>query len=117
MDVEQVRTYCLAKKGVAESLPFDDVSPVYKVMNKIFLIMNLTPPFSINLKCDPDNAVELREKYDGVNPGYHMNKQHWNTVTLNSGIPDALIKEWIDESYELIVAGLPKKTKQELENL
>lgn len=117
MDIEEIRLYCLSKKGVTESLPFDETSPVYKVMNKIFLIMNLNPPFSINVKCDPDEAVELREKYEAVLPGYHMNKQHWNTILLNSGIPGKLVSEWIDNSYNLIVSSLPKKLKSEIADL
>ena len=117
MNLETVREYCLNKKGVTESLPFDDVSPVYKVMNKIFLIASLTPPISINVKCDPELAVELRERYDGVTPGYHMNKAHWNTVDLESGIPPKKIYEWINHSYELVAAGLKKKDKEELSKL
>lgn len=114
MNPESIREYCLQKNGVTEELPFDEDSPVYKVMGKIFAITNLTPPYSINLKCDPEKAVELREKYDGVSPGYHMNKTHWNTIDLESNIPPKLINEWIDHSYELVVNGLTRKQKEKL---
>ena len=114
MDIESIRNYCLHKKGVTEELPFDEDSPVYKVIGKIFAITNLTPPCSINLKCDPEKAVELRERYDAVTPGYHMNKTHCNTVELGSSISPRLIKEWIDHSYELVVGGLSKKEKEKL---
>lgn len=117
MNLELIREHCLSKPGVEESLPFDEDSPVYKVMNKIFVIASLTPPYSINVKCDPEKAVELRERYDGVTPGYHMNKKHWNTVDINSGIPDKLILAWIDDSYNLIVNGLSRKAKQELQDM
>ena len=114
MDIESVRNYCLEKKGVIEELPFNEDSPVYKVMSKIFAIVNLIPPYSINLKCDPEKAIELRERYDAVTPGYHMNKTHWNTVDLENNIPPKLIKEWIDHSYELVVSGLPIKQRAKL---
>jgi len=114
MDIESVRNYCLLKTGVTEELPFDEDSPVYKVMGKIFAITSLTPPYSINLKCDPEKAIELRERYDAVSPGYHMNKIHWNTIDLSENIPPKLIKEWIDHSYDLVVNGLTKKEKDKL---
>jgi predicted DNA-binding protein (MmcQ/YjbR family) len=117
MDFETTRKYCLAKKGVTEELPFDEDSPVYKVMGKIFLIAGLSHPVSINLKCDPEKAVELRERYDAVTPGYHMNKRHWNTVLLDSFLPQKLILEWIDHSYDLVVSGLNKKEKLELSKI
>ena len=114
MNLEVIREYCLKKKGVTESLPFNEDSPVYKVMSKIFLIANLTPPTSINLKCDPEKAVELRERYPAVTPGYHMNKRHWNTVMLDNSIQDKLILSWIDDSYNLVANGLTKKEKEKL---
>jgi predicted DNA-binding protein (MmcQ/YjbR family) len=117
MNLELIRNYCLKKRGVAESTPFDEESPVYKVMSKIFLIANLTPPVSINLKCDPEKAVELRERYDAVTPGYHMNKTHWNTVIIDNSVPDKLIYKWIDHSYELVVIGLKKSERQQLDRL
>lgn len=114
MDIESIRNYCLLKNGVTEELPFDEDSLVYKVMGKIFVIASLTPPYSINLKCDPEKAMELRERYDAVTPGFHMNKTHWNTIELESNIPTKLIKEWIDHSYELVVSGLPIKQREKL---
>ncbi|HSR17129.1 MAG TPA: MmcQ/YjbR family DNA-binding protein [Ignavibacteriaceae bacterium] len=117
MDLETIRKYCLDKKGVTEELPFDEDSPVYKVMGKIFLIASLTHPVSINLKCDPEKAVELRELYDAVTPGYHMNKKHWNTVILDSSLPQKLILEWIDLSYDLVLEGLSRKEKLELSKI
>ena len=112
MNIELIREYCLRKKFVTEELPFNEDSPVYKVMGKIFLIASLEPPISINLKCDPEKAVELREKYDCVKPGYHMNKMHWNTVQIDNSVHDKLIYEWIDHSYELVSNKL-KKTDME----
>ncbi len=114
MDIELIRNYCLSKKSAAESFPFDDNTLVFKVANKMFCLMDLNPPFSINLKCDPIKAIELRETYSGVKPGYHMNKKHWNTIELNSGIPDGKIYKWIDDSYNLVVSGLPLKLKMKL---
>ena len=114
MDIESVRNYCLQKTGVTEELPFNEDSPVYKVMSKIFAIINLIPPYSINLKCDPEKAMELRERYEAVTPGYHMNKTHWNTIDLENNVPPKLINEWIDHSYELVVSGLPIKQREQL---
>ncbi len=114
MDLETIREYCLKKKGVTESLPFNEDSPVYKVVSKIFLIANLIHPISINLKCDPEKAAELREKYSAVTPGYHMNKLHWNTILLDNSIPEKLIFEWIDHSYTLAANHLTKKEKAKL---
>ncbi len=108
MNLELVRTYCLNKKFVTEELPFNEDSPVYKIMGKIFLIASLEPPISINLKCDPEKAVDLRERYNCVKPGYHMNKMHWNTVEIDNSVPDKLIYEWIDHSFDLVVQGLKK---------
>jgi len=99
MDLESIRNYCLSKPGVTESLPFDADSPVYKVNGKIFAIINLKIPCSLNLKCDPEYAIELREKYDAIKPGYHMNKKHWNTIILDGSISSKLIFSLIDHSY------------------
>jgi predicted DNA-binding protein (MmcQ/YjbR family) len=111
MNIELIRKYCLKKKAVSESFPFGENTPVYKVAGKIFLIANITTPASINLKCDPEKASELREEFDAVTPGYHMNKLHWNTVLLENSIPDTIILNWINDSYNLVVEGLPKKDK------
>ncbi len=117
MDLEIIRDYCLKKKGVSEGFPFGDDTLVFKVMSKLFCLTNLEPPISINLKCDPEKALELRESYEGVIPGYHMNKKHWNTIDLKSNIDDDKILEWIDHSYELVANGLTKKEKAKLEKL
>ncbi len=115
MNIENIRLFCLSKNGVTESFPFDDTTLVFKVMDKMFALLNLDTNHSINLKCNPEKAIVLREHHDSVLPGYHMNKKHWNTVLLDDSISDILIKEWIDDSYNLIVEKLPKKVKQELQ--
>ena len=114
MNIEEFRAYCLLKKGVTESFPFDDTTLVMKVLNKMFALANLDGDLSINLKCVPEKALELREQYPAVLPGYHMNKKHWNTVMIDNSIPDALIKEWIDDSYNLVLSKLPKKEREKL---
>ena len=122
MNIEELRDFCISKKGVTEHFPFDEVTLVFKVMNKMFALSGLDDwekgVQKINLKCNPENAIALREEYDGINPGWHMNKVHWNTVTLNnSDVSDDLVRELIDHSYDLVVTSLPKKTKKELEDL
>ncbi len=116
MDVESFRTYCLGKKGVTEGFPFDSVTLVFKVMGKMFALLSLDSiPSSINLKCDPERSIELRETYDGlILPGYHMSKIHWNTIAMEQ-LPDSLVRELTDLSYELIIAGLTKKLKTQLD--
>jgi len=117
MNVEDLRGFCLSLKGVTESFPFDDVTLVFKVMNKMFCLASLDGELSVNIKNDPEKIIQLREEYPAVSPGYHMNKIYWNTVLIDGGIPAELIKNWIVESYNLIVGSLPKKKQQELENL
>jgi len=103
MDLEQFRDYCLGKPNSAESTPFGPDTLVFKVGGKIFAIASLDEvPARANLKCDPDLALELRDRYEQVRPGYHMNKKHWNTVEIESGIPDGEIRTMIDHSYELV---------------
>ena len=115
MDIEQLRMYCLHKPGVEESFPFDENTLVFKVGGKIFLLLSLTSnPIQFNVKCDPEKAVELREQYDCVLPGYHMSKKHWNTIIYNGSAGDKHVKEWIDHSYELVFSGLTKKIKEQL---
>jgi len=114
MDIENVRVYCLSKPGTSESLPFDDTTLVFKVMNKMYCLLNMEPPFSINLKCEPGKAIELREQFEDVQPGYHMNKKHWNSVEVDGSVPENLLKQWIDESYNIVVSGLTKKLQKEL---
>ena len=122
MHIEQVRDFCIAKKGVTEHFPFDEVTLVFKVMHKIFALTSLKNwekgEQKINLKCDPDKAQELRRAYEGINPGWHANKKHWNTVSINSAdVSDDLARELINHSYDLVVKGLTKKVKKELEEL
>lgn len=118
MHIEAFREYCLSKKGATESFPFDDVTLVFKVMGKMFAIAPLERvPTQANLKCDPERALELRETYDGrILPGYHMHKSYWNTVYLEQ-LPEALVRELTDHSYELIVASLSGKARRELGEL
>jgi predicted DNA-binding protein (MmcQ/YjbR family) len=115
MNIEEIRLFCLSLKGTTEDLPFDESTLVFKVRNKIFVLTSLDKPFSINLKCDPEKAIELRERYDAVLPGYHMNKKHWNTVNIDGSVSDQLIKEWILHSYNLVVKGLSGKERLALE--
>jgi predicted DNA-binding protein (MmcQ/YjbR family) len=114
MNIEQLREYCLIKPFVEESFPFGEDTLVFKVLGKIFALISLDEPISprINLKGMPDKNIELREKYEGIIPGYHMNKAHWNTVLLESDVNDKLIRQMTDESYHLIIAGLPKKLRE-----
>lgn len=109
MDIEQFRNICLTLEDVTEEFPFGPDTIVYKVKGKMFALAGLAIFESINLKCDPEQAIELRERYPAVQPGYHMNKQHWNTILMDNTIPDKLIKEWISNSYELVKKKLPKK--------
>ena len=103
MTLEFLREYCLSKDGVEESLPFGPDTLVFKVSGKVFLITGLDhAPLQFNVKCDPDKALELREQYECVLPGYHMNKKHWNTVVADGSVSVSLLKEWIDHSYELV---------------
>ncbi len=119
MNIEQFREYCISKKGVTESFPFDEKTLVFKVMGKMFALTGLDKiPAQANLKCDPERAISLREEYDGlIIPGYHMSKVHWNTVELERSVPDSLIIELIDHSYTLVVKSLTKKLQAELESL
>jgi predicted DNA-binding protein (MmcQ/YjbR family) len=119
MHIEDFRNYCLSKKGVTESFPFDEHTLVFKVMGKMFAICGLERiPSQVNLKCDPERSVELRTNYDGlILPGWHMSKLHWNTVIIESNLSPKLITELIDHSYNLVVAKLTKKLKEELKNL
>lgn len=118
MNIEEFRDYCIKKKGVTESFPFDETTLVFKVMNKMFALTDIEDEFKLNLKFGPEKAIALREEYPGhVLPGYHMNKKHWNTVIVDGPIPNKLLYEWIDESYDLIVASLPKIKQQELKKI
>ncbi len=115
MNAEKLRFYCLNKPAVTESFPFDEETLVFKVAGKMFALVNLKGDLRINLKCHPEKAIALREHYPEVQPGYHMNKRHWNTVFLDGSMDDDLVCSWIDDSYALVVSGLPKRIKQEIE--
>lgn len=114
MNVETYRSYCLNLKGTSEGFPFDNVTLVIKVGGKIFALFDIDQFSSVNLKCDPERAIDLRENYEGVQPGYHMNKKHWNTIRLNQDVSDNMLIELTEHSYELVVASLSKKIKDEL---
>jgi predicted DNA-binding protein (MmcQ/YjbR family) len=114
MNVETLREYCLSKPGVEESLPFDESTLVFKVGGKMFALFSLDDELSINLKCDPERAIELRENHSAIIPGYHMNKKHWNTLMIDGSLPDKLIFELIDHSYNLVFNSLPAKVRQSL---
>ncbi len=111
MNIEELREYCLSKKGAQECFPFDEDTLVVKVGGKMFALIDLIGDLSINLKCDPEKALELRENYSAIVPGYHMNKRLWNTVYINGSLSNKLIKELINHSYELVYSSLPKKIK------
>jgi len=115
MNIEEFRNYCLSKNGVDESFPFDETTLVFKVIGKIFALTDTESEFRINLKCNPEKAIDLREKYPSVIPGYHMNKQHWNTIIIDGSVKDQIIQKWIDDSYNLIVNKLSKKLRIELD--
>lgn len=116
MNIEEVREFCLSLKGTTEGFPFDEETLVFKVGGKMFALTNLDGPLSINLKCEPDKAIELRERFASVAPGYHMNKQHWNTVQIDGTIPSSTIKDWIVDSYNLVVGSLSKSQREQLFN-
>lgn len=121
MNLEEFVQYCSSKKAVTEHFPFDEDTLVLKVGGKMFALSSLkqwengTP--SANLKCDPEYAEQLRAEYDDITPGYHMSKVHWNTVAINGGVPDALVKKLIDESYQLVLKSLTKKLQKEISEL
>lgn len=113
MNIEAFRQYCLSLPVVEEDFPFDEKTLVFKVAGKLFALTDVDFFESVNLKCDPEEAVLLREQYPAVQPGYHMSKKHWNTVVMDGSIPDRLICEWVKNSYDLVVAGMTKKQRSE----
>ena len=115
MNIERFRAWCLQKPGVTEETPFGPDTLVYKVAGKIFAITDLNAFESVNLKCDPERAVELREEHQGITPGYHMNKKHWNTVRMDGSVKDALVVELLDHSYALVRRSLPRNMQARLE--
>jgi predicted DNA-binding protein (MmcQ/YjbR family) len=115
MNIEELHSYCLSLKGAEETFPFDDTTMVMKVGGKMFALIPLdTVETSISLKCDPEKALQLRDEFPCVRPGYHLSKKHWNTVYMDGAISEELLKQWIVDSYELVIAGLPKKQRAEL---
>lgn len=118
MTFEEIRGYCLALNGTTEDFPFGEETLVFRVGGKIYALTGVYGiPLTINLKCDPEKAVDLRERYDAISPGYHMNKKHWNTVTIDGSLNNELVKELIHHSYDLVYESLKKSVKQELEKL
>lgn len=116
MNITFFREYCLSKPGTSEDTPFDENTLCFKVGGKIFAIIDIDLFESVNLKCDPEKAIELREQYSGIVPGYHMNKKHWNTVMFGGSVSDRIILELVDHSYDLIVNSLPKKIREGFQN-
>jgi predicted DNA-binding protein (MmcQ/YjbR family) len=115
MHIDELRTYCLSKPGVEETFPWDESTLVFKVMGKMFVACDVDHYTGFNAKCDPERAIELRERYPGgILPGYHMSKVHWNTVLAHSDVPEALQRGLIDHSYQLVVASLPRKVHDAL---
>lgn len=117
MNIEAYRDYCISKKGVTENFPFDENTLVFKVMNKMFALTGVENFEFINLKCDPEKALVLREEYEGVTGAYHMSKKHWNSVAIVSDVSDQLIIQLIDDSYDLVVSSLTKKLQNELKTM
>lgn len=117
MDIEHFRAYCISKKGVTEEFPFDESTLVFKVVGKMFALTDVDDFKSVNLKCEPEKAIELRERHSAIKSGYHMNKKHWNTIEMDGTIPNKLIEQWIDDSYELVTYKLTKKEKELLNTL
>lgn len=118
MNIEEVRAHCLVRPGTTEGFPFGEQTLVFKVKGKMFALLPLDNPVSINLKADPEYSDELRERYDGrIKPGWHMNKRHWNTVSLVDNLSEKLIRELIDHSYDMVVKGLKKADREALKNL
>lgn len=115
MNIEDIREFCLLKSGVTEDFPFGPDVLVFRVVGKIFLLCDLgSINTTINLKCDPERAIELRNNHDFIKPGYHMNKKHWNTIYVNEGIGTQMLKDLITHSYDLVVAGLRNNEKLKL---
>jgi predicted DNA-binding protein (MmcQ/YjbR family) len=113
MNQEEIRDYCISKRGVTEEFPFNDTALVFKVAGKMFALLDLSEDNrGLTLKCDPELALELREHYREVTPAYHFNKKHWNGINLSGNISDSYIKEWIDHSYQIVVDSLPKPKKE-----
>jgi predicted DNA-binding protein (MmcQ/YjbR family) len=118
MTLETLRDYCLGKPGTTESFPFGETTLVFKVGGKMFALMDIeSRPLQVALKCDPERAIALREEHEAVQPGFHLNKTHWNTVTLDGTVKWQDLSDWIDHSYQLVLASLPKRVRAEIENV
>ena len=118
MNIETISQYCLSKKGAVEDFPFDEETLVFKVGGKMFALIPLEKiPLQINLKCDPEKAEELRAEYDGIRPGYHMSKVHWNSVDFNKDVSTKMICELINHSYDLVFKSLTKKVQAEINEI
>lgn len=114
MNIEDFRNFCIQKYGVTEELPFDENTLVFKVKGKMFALIDVDLFESVNLKCDPEEAIRLREKFEAVKPGYHMNKKHWNTIEFDGSLSDKEIFHWVNHSYDLVVSKLPNKIREEV---
>jgi predicted DNA-binding protein (MmcQ/YjbR family) len=118
MKAAALRTWCLKQPEAVEEFPFTDEHSVFKVAGKMFAISPLKrQPLQISLKCDPELAVQLRESYEAIAPGWHLNKRHWNTITIGGDAPDKLVRDMIEDSYDLVVDGLPVKKRERLRAL
>ena len=115
MNADELRGWCLAQAGAIEDFPFGPQHSVFKVGGKMFALSALDRrPLEVSVKCEPELAVQLRDSYAAIRPGYHLNKRHWNTITLDGSLPDQLVRDLIEDSYDLVVSGLPKRTRVEL---
>jgi predicted DNA-binding protein (MmcQ/YjbR family) len=115
VNADELRTWCLARPGAVEDFPFGPEHSVFKVAGRMFAISALErAPLEVGLKCEPELAVDLRETHAAIRPGYHLNKRHWNTVTLDGSLPDALVRDLVEDSYDLVVGALPKRTRAQL---
>jgi predicted DNA-binding protein (MmcQ/YjbR family) len=115
MDASDLRTWCLQQPGATEDFPFGPAPSVFRVAGKMFALSALDrTPLEVSVKCEPELAVGLRESYPAIRPGYHLNKRHWNTITLDGGLPDQLVRDLIEDSYELVVSALPRRTREQL---
>jgi predicted DNA-binding protein (MmcQ/YjbR family) len=115
VDAVELRGWCLAQRGASEGFPFRPDVSVFKVAGKMFALSMLgRTPLEVSVKCEPDLAVQLRDSYGAIRPGYHLNKRHWNTITLDGSLPDQLVRDMIEDSYDLVVSALPKRTREQL---
>ena len=117
MDIESIREYCIRKKAVTECFPFDEYNLVFKVVDRMFALINLENPDRIFLKCEPEYAIELRDRYNGIEGAFHFNKKHWNQVYLESDVSDSLIKELIDHSYNEVIKKFTRRQKEQYNEL